>query len=88
MRAVMSFISCFKCGRARHLVRDCRQRSNRESCGPRGQAEECRQRTALGTREQGSSMEAVCDVQRSNRTQLGNERQGPTRNKSRPQTKR
>jgi hypothetical protein len=40
VQAVMSFMSCFKCGQARHLARDCRQRLKRESCGPRGRAKE------------------------------------------------
>jgi len=87
-RAVRSFVSCFKYGRAGHLARDCRQRSNKESCGPRGLPEESRQGTTLGTREQGSSTEAVCGVQRRTWTQSGNKHQGPMRNQSRPQTRR
>jgi len=87
-RAVMSLMSCFNCGRAGHLARDCRQRSNRESCGPSGRAEECRQGTTLDTRERGSYTEAACGVQGRNWTRSGNDRQGPARNQSRPQTRR
>ena len=28
VRTVMSLMSCFKCGQAEHLARDCRQRAN------------------------------------------------------------
>ena len=87
-RAVMSFMSCFKCGRAGHLARDCRQGSNRESCGPRGRAEEGRQGTTLGTREQGSYTEAACGVQGRSWTREGNSRRGPIGNHSRSQTRR
>ena len=71
-RAVMSFISCYNCGRAGHLAKDCQQKSNKEYCGPRGHAEESRQGTTSGTREQGSSKEAACGVQRKNWIRSGN----------------
>ena len=74
--AVMSFMSCFKCGQAGHLARECRQKSNKGSRGPRGHAEECCQGTTSDTREQGSSTEAACGVQRKSWIRVGNERQG------------
>jgi hypothetical protein len=40
-RAVVSFMARFKCGRAGHIARDYRKRSNRETYGPRGHAEDC-----------------------------------------------
>ena len=49
-RAVMNFMICFKCGLAGHLARDCRQKSNKGSCGPRSHAEQCRPGTTSSTR--------------------------------------
>jgi len=71
-RAVMSFMSCFKCGQAGHLMRDCQQKSNKGSCGPRGRAEECHPGTTSGTHEQGNSTETSCGVQRRNWIHAGN----------------
>ena len=87
-RTDMSFMSCFKCGRAGHLASPCRQKSNKGSCGPSGHVEECRPGTTSGVRKQGSSKEAAYDVQRKNWIRSGNERQGPMRNQSCPQTRR
>jgi hypothetical protein len=95
-RAVMSVVSCYKCGRAGHLARYCRQGTTldtRELGGSteaalRIRAENCRQATTLGTREHGGSTEAACGVQGRSWTREGNVRQGPMCNRSRPQTRR
>ena len=63
-----------------HLARDCRQKSKREPCEPRFHVEQRRPGTTSGTREQGSSTEAACGVQRRNWIRVGNELQGPKRN--------
>ena len=76
-RAVMSFMGCFKCGRAGHPARDCRQNSNKGTRGPRGHVEECRPGATSGTREQGRSTEAACGAHKKNWIHAGNERQGP-----------
>ena len=86
-RAVMSFMSCFKCGQAGNLDRDYRQGSNRESCRRRGRAE-CRQGMTLGAREQGSYTEAACGIQGKSWTREGKSRRGPIGKHSRSQTRR
>jgi hypothetical protein len=52
VRGVMSVMS-YNCGRVGNLAKNCRQRSNKELCGPRSHAEFGRQGTTLGTREPG-----------------------------------
>ena len=63
-----------------HLARNCRQRSNKELCGPTGHAELGRQGTTLDSSDPGSATEAACGVQMKYWIRSGNERQGPMRN--------
>ena len=88
-QAVMSFMSSFKCGRAGQIAREnCRQKSNKGTCGPRGHAEECHPGTTSVTREQGRSMEAACGFQKKKWIRAGNERQELMCNLSSPRTGR
>ena len=47
----MSVISCYNCGRSRHIAKECRQRSNNELLGPKGHSDFGRQGTSLVNRE-------------------------------------